>query len=69
MKRYQQLDLLASPPDQQPDRWLYAMYARYQDRTNALMYVETGSEEGARAIATKRLNRNGKPYGALAKQF
>ncbi len=33
------------------------MYAWYQDRTNALMYIEAGSEEQARAIATKQLNK------------
>jgi hypothetical protein len=54
MKRYHQLELLAPPPKPQPDRWLYAMYARYQDRTNALLWIEAGSEEEARAIATKQ---------------
>jgi hypothetical protein len=55
MRRYHQLELLAPPPDPQPDRWLYAMYARYQDRTNALIYIEAESEDQARAIATKQL--------------
>jgi hypothetical protein len=65
MKRYHQLELLAPPPGAQPDRWFYPMYARYQDRTNALMYVEAGSETEARAIATKQLNRQGKPYRGI----
>jgi hypothetical protein len=60
MKRYHQLELLAPP-----DRWLYAMYARYQDRTNALMYIEAESEEQARAIATKQRNRQSKPYRGI----
>jgi hypothetical protein len=65
MKRYQQLDLLAPPPDQQPDRWLCAMWARYQDRTDKLMYIKAGSEEEARAIAANQLNRQGKPYRGI----
>jgi hypothetical protein len=65
MKRYHQLELIAPPPTPQPDRWLYAMYARYQDRTNALRYVEAGSEEQARAILTKQLNKQGKPYRGI----
>jgi hypothetical protein len=65
MKRYHQLELLALPPEPQPDRWLYALYARYQDRSNALMYIEAGSETEARAIATKQLNRQGKPYRGI----
>jgi hypothetical protein len=66
MRRYHhQLELLAPPPDPQPDRWIYAMYARYQDRTDKLMWIEADSEEQARAILTKQLNKQGKPYRGI----